>query len=218
MTPANKGQQYEAEVLTRAEVEALLDACKGTPQGLCQRAMFTLMWRAGLRCNEVLQINLADLDLERARLRVMWPKGRKRKQIRTLKHRSPSCVKDRAKRRTKPRGVLLDDLAMDAIEAWLAVRGEGAPSDPLFTTPRSGARIPSQRIRVWMPLLAKRAGIERRVHAHILRHTFAYELAMEGKPMIVIAAALGQARVTTTERYVAHLAGDTLLESLRGRN
>jgi integrase len=42
-----------------------------------------------------------------------------------------------------------------------------------------------------MPRLARRAGIEKRVHAHGLRHTHAAELALEGKPMNLIQAQLG---------------------------
>jgi hypothetical protein len=57
-----------------------------------------------------------------------------------------------------------------------------------------------------MPRLAAKANIEKRVHAHGLRHTHASELAREGVPMNVIQAQLGHSNLGTTSRYLAHIA------------
>ena len=54
-----------------------------------------------------------------------------------------------------------------------------------------------------MPRLARRAGIEKRVHPHGLRHTHAAELAFEGAPMNLIEAQLGHSSLATTSRYLA---------------
>ena len=68
-----------------------------------------------------------------------------------------------------------------------------------------------------MPRLARRAGIEKRVHAHGLRHTHAAELAYEGAPMNLIQAQLGHSSLATTSRYLAHIAPAQLVEVMRAR-
>ena len=68
------------------------------------------------------------------------------------------------------------------------------------------------------PRLAKKAGIEKRVHPHGLRHTYAYELAVaEGKPAPLIQAALGHSSLATTDRYLRHIAPAELIETMRSR-
>ncbi len=57
-------------------------------------------------------------------------------------------------------------------------------------------------MRALLPRLARKAGIEKRVHAHDLRHTHAFELACEGHPLHVIQAQLGHTSLATTDRYV----------------
>jgi site-specific recombinase XerD len=65
--------------------------------------------------------------------------------------------------------------------------------------------------------LARRAGIEKRVHAHGLRHTCAFELANEGTPLHLVQAVLGHSRLTTTARYIAHLNPKQVVDAMRGR-
>ena len=72
-------------------------------------------------------------------------------------------------------------------------------------------------VRALMPRLARKAGIEKRVHAHGLRHTHAAELAMEGKPVNLIQAQLGHASLAVTSTYLAHIAPVQLIEAMRGR-
>ena len=72
-------------------------------------------------------------------------------------------------------------------------------------------------MRALMPRLARRAGIEKRVHAHGLRHTHAAELALEGQPMNLIQAQLGHSSLATTSRYLAHIAPAQLIEAMRVR-
>jgi integrase/recombinase XerD len=64
-----------------------------------------------------------------------------------------------------------------------------------------------------MPRLARRAGIEKRVHPHGLRHTHAAELALEGQPMNLIQAQLGHSSLATTSRYLAHIAPAELVHA-----
>ena len=65
--------------------------------------------------------------------------------------------------------------------------------------------------------LARRAGIEKRVHPHGFRHTHASELAREGVPLHIIRAQLGHQDLATTARYVDHLAPWEVIDAIRNR-
>jgi integrase len=70
---------------------------------------------------------------------------------------------------------------------------------------------------VLLPRLGRLAGIEKRVHAHGLRHAHAAELRAEGVDVAVISRQLGHTSILTTIRYLDHLAPAAVLEAMRGR-
>lgn len=92
---------------------------------------------------------------------------------------------------------------------------------PLFCTiskgENFGTSIDSSYIRRLLPRLAQRAGIERRVHPHALRHSLASALAMEGKPLPTITAQLGHSSTAMTDRYLAKIAPADLVVQIRDR-
>ncbi len=87
---------------------------------------------------------------------------------------------------------------------------------PLFCT-LVGARMGDAYIRVLLPRLARKAGIEKRVHAHGLRHTHAAQLRMEGVDIGIISKQLGHRSIATTARYLDHIAPQPVLETIRRR-
>ncbi len=72
-------------------------------------------------------------------------------------------------------------------------------------------------VRALLPRLARKAGIEKRVHAHGLRHTHAFELANERTPLHVIQQQLGHSNVAVTSRYINHLAPTAVIETIKAR-
>ncbi len=88
---------------------------------------------------------------------------------------------------------------------------------PAFCTLR-GHLITDAYVRVMMKRLAARAGIEKRVHAHGLRHTHAAQLRAEGVDIAIISRQLGHTRITTTARYLDHLAPRAVIEAMRSRS
>ena len=72
-------------------------------------------------------------------------------------------------------------------------------------------------VRALCKRLAKRAGIEKRVHPHGFRHTHAYELAEEGAPLHLVQAQLGHSSLAVTNRYVSHLNPAELVERMQQR-
>lgn len=193
--PANKGQTYPAEILTPDEVSALFRACSGrAPTGIRNRALLTVLYRSGLRISEALALYPKDVDRAAGTLRVLHGKG------------------------NRARTVGMDAASFSAIERWLDRRKElGLKArSPLFCTLR-GQRIQTSYIRHLMKRLAEKAGIEKRVHAHGLRHTLAAELAQERKPMNVIQAQLGHESLATTSRYLAHIRPQQLIDEMQTR-
>lgn len=197
--PGNKGKRYPAEVLTAVEVQALMAQCSRAPTGQRNRALIVMMWRSGLRIAEVLDLHPKDVDLSSGAVTVLSGKGRRRRTV----------------------GV--DPQALAVIERWMATRQAVAlergwrPSlHPLFCTMK-GTPVRAPYVRELLHRLAPRAGIAKRVHPHGLRHTHAFELAMEGVPVHVIQRQLGHSNLNTTERYISHVAPAQLIRAMQAR-
>jgi len=145
-------------VLSEAEAIALLKACSArAPTGVRNRALIAVLWRCGLRISEALSLELRDVDVQAGTVRVRHGKG------------------DRS------RTVGLDEQTTALLARWIDRRKKLSPGAraPIFCT-LQGGRIDSSYVRRLLPRLARKAGIDRRVHAHGLRHTHAAELAPRG--------------------------------------
>jgi integrase len=66
-------------------------------------------------------------------------------------------------------------------------------------------------------LAAKKAGIQKRIHFHGFRHTFAVELSEENVPINIISKALGHSNSGTTAIYLDHVAAPQVVDALRCR-
>ena len=72
-------------------------------------------------------------------------------------------------------------------------------------------------VRHALPRLGRRAGIERRVHAHGLRHAFAVDMVRSGAPLYVVRDALGHASVATTQVYLSRVGAHEAVDAMRSR-
>jgi len=194
--PPNAGRRFPAEILTQDEVRVLIGACSNrAPTGIRNRALLVMMYRGGLRLSEALALRPKDVDANAGTVVILHGKGDRR---RTLG---------------------LDPGAFAVLARWLDRRERLGLNGhhPLFCT-LDGRSMHASYVRTLMPRLAKKAGIEKRVHPHGLRHTYAYELSVaEGKPAPLIQAALGHSSLATTDRYLRHIAPAELIETMRSR-
>jgi integrase/recombinase XerC len=185
--PANKGQRYPAETLTRDEVGRLLSAVGGqSSTALRNRALIATLYRGGLRISEALALRPSDVDADSGELHIRKAKGRKSRRVK------------------------LDAGALDTVNLWRERRKAlgFAGRAPLFCGIKgagAGGELKTAYIRRLLPKLAERAGIDKRVHAHGLRHSRAAELAGEGVPVNVIQDVLGHTSLSTTNTYLAHV-------------
>lgn len=116
------------------------------------------------------------------------------------------------------RVVGLDPAAFALVERWADARlaaGVSARAPLLCTI--GGDALDASYVRRLLPRLAQRAGIQKRVHAHGLRHAHAAELAAEGKPVNLIQRQLGHSSLATTSRYLDHIAPQDVIAAMRGR-
>lgn len=101
------------------------------------------------------------------------------------------------------RTVGVDPGAMAIIMRWVEARKQLGVDGrkPLFCTLQGKAVKPSY-VRSMLVRVADKAGIEKRVHPHGLRHTHSFELMFEGVPVPIIQKQLGHASLATTDRYL----------------
>ncbi|MEA2057600.1 MAG: tyrosine-type recombinase/integrase, partial [Actinomycetota bacterium] len=112
----------------------------------------------------------------------------------------------------------IDPRAVEVLQTWVRRRQllEIGADAPLFCTLQGGP-MAQRVVRTMLHRFARRAGIEKRVHPHGLRHTHAYELMMEGVAMPIIQQQLGHASLATTNTYLAHIAPKEVIEAMAKR-
>lgn len=163
------------------------------PTGIRNRALLTLLYRTGLRISEALALRPKDVDRKAGTVRVLHGKG------------------------DKARVVGMDPEAFAALDRWLDVRSTcNIAAATVFCTLK-GRPVSSAYVRAFLVRVARRAGIDKRVHAHGLRHTFAAEMRTEGKEIGIISKALGHSSIATTARYLDHVAPTAVIDAMRGR-
>lgn len=203
---------YLPRVLKAPEVARLLDSipCDDGPAGalnLRDRALFELAYACGLRAEEIVCLNIADVDHDAEQLRVEG-KGSKTRFV-PAGEVALSAVRvylERARpalSRT-PAGSLGPESA-SARSAQTAL-GEQA----LFLS-RSGRRLGTSDVRRRLRLWVTRAGVPGGISPHALRHSFATHLLDGGADLRSIQELLGHSSISTTQVY-------TRVESARLRS
>jgi len=189
--PQRRGPKRLPVVLTREEVSRLLAACKTARDA----ALLQTAYAAGLRLQELLHLQVADIDSESMRIRVREGKGRKERYT-----------------------VLTKALLVTLRRYWLETRSQKW----LFPGGRPGQPLTSVSAYRAFKRVKKRAGIEKPGGSHLLRHSFATHLLETGVPLHTIQAQMGHSSPRTTARYLHVVAGrldekHSLLDRLEAR-
>jgi integrase/recombinase XerD len=173
-------ERYLPETLNELQVEQFLESIDMTgAHGLRDRAMIELLYASGLRISELANARLENFNSEERVVRVTG-KG------------------------NKSRLVPVGRKACEALAAYLS--GER----PSLVKPRSGSEIfLSERgsklttARIWQIVKkhAQRAGLEKNIYPHLLRHSFATHLLSNGADLRIIQEMLGHADISTTQVY-----------------
>lgn len=159
------------------QMARLLDIPGDTPEVLRDRAMLELLYSSGLRLAELVGLDLPDVDMADATVRVLG-KGR------------------------KTRVVPVGRKARDAIAAWRKARVALARDDEpaLFVGPR-GRRIAHRTVQARVKHWAARSGLGQRVYPHLFRHSFATHVLESSGDLRGVQEMLGHADISTTQIY-----------------
>jgi integrase/recombinase XerC len=178
--------------LTGDEISRLLAAPLATDAGgLRDRAILELMYSAGVRVQELVNIDDADLDLRGGTVRV------------------------RGKGRRERLGIV-GSHARAALRAWIAARPNPATASrpaarPLFTN-RFGSRLSVRGVARLLEKHLATAGLTGRASPHTLRHSFATHLLDAGADIRSVQELLGHKSLVTTQIYT-HVTTSRLLEA-----
>jgi integrase/recombinase XerC len=159
------------------EMSQLLDIEGSDPLLIRDRAMMEMLYGAGLRLAELVDINLKDIDLNSDELRVIG-KG------------------------SKERKVPFSGQAKDWVGRWLSVRSQFARADEiaLFVSKRGG-RISHRNIQKRMEQWGQKQAIASHVSPHKLRHSFATHILESSHNLRAVQELLGHENIATTQIY-----------------
>lgn len=142
------------------------------------RVLIALLYGSGLRMNEARKLKIVDIDLQRLQIRIVRGKGR------------------------KDRYVVLSKLLAKGITSYL---NDEKPQVYLFNGQEAGEPMGERTIQWVINEAVERAGIQKQVTCHTLRHTFATHLLENGTDLFSIKEQLGHAHIDTTLVYL-HIA------------
>lgn len=176
--------------LTEEEVEALLAAPNvNEPLGHRDRAMLEVLYATGVRVSELINLKISQINLNQGVLRIVG-KGDRERLI--------------------PLGDEAQDWVREFVEGPRVEILLERQTDYLFPT-RRGDRMTRQAFWHIIKRYAKKAGIDKKLSPHTVRHAFATHLLNNGADLRVVQLLLGHSDVSTTQIYT-HVARERMKE------
>lgn len=158
-------------------VGALLERPVKGALDIRDRAMFELMYSSGLRLAETVSLNVGDVNLKDALVQVTG-KG------------------------SKQRVVPVGTVACEWLRNWSGERAAlAAGAETALFVGRRGTRLTARAVQSRLSRWAKIQGLDRPVHPHMLRHSFASHLLESSGDLRAVQELLGHADISTTQVY-----------------
>lgn len=161
------------------EVGRLLDSTEGATDRWATRdqAIMELLYSSGLRLSELVGLNLDDIDLESAEVRVLG-KG------------------------SKTRVLPIGRKALTALQNWQKDRSAAArQGEAAVFVGKNGQRINARTLQLRLRQWAIKRGINAALHPHMLRHSFASHMLESSGDLRAVQELLGHANISTTQIY-----------------
>ena len=171
---APKAPRKLPQVLDADEAKALVEVPTDVPLGVRDRALLELFYSSGLRLSELCGLRWRDLDIDNGLVTVLG-KGSKQRSVPVGSH------------------------ARTALTEWKEAQ-KPAGDAPVFPG-RGGAPISPRAVQMRLRLLAQRQGLFKRVHPHLLRHSFASHVLESSGDLRGVQELLGHADIATTQIY-----------------
>jgi integrase/recombinase XerC len=174
---APKSDKKLPQTLTPDEAVKLVAITDESTLAIRDRAMFEMLYSSGLRLSELTDLDLGSIEFQSGEVRVTG-KGNKT--------------------RITPVG----KAALEAVEAWLKLRGELAKPDEkaLFVSQR-GSRISGRNVQTSIKRWAIKQSVNASVHPHVLRHSFASHVLQSSGDLRAVQEMLGHASIASTQVY-----------------
>jgi integrase/recombinase XerC len=170
---APKAPRKLPQVLDPDEAKALVEVPTDVPLGLRDRALLELFYSSGLRLSELCALRWRDLDLDEGLVTVLG-KGSKQRSVPVGSH------------------------ARAALAAWRDAQ-KPVREAPVF--PGRNGPITPRAVQLRLRQLAQRQGLFKRVHPHLLRHSFASHVLESSGDLRGVQELLGHADIATTQIY-----------------
>ncbi|TCK60688.1 site-specific tyrosine recombinase/integron integrase [Seleniivibrio woodruffii] len=168
------------------EIDMLLDAPDvNTGLGFRDRVIFETLYSTGMRISELTGLKVAELDMNREIMRVTGKGG---------KQRFVPMYSSLAEKMRAYLGVRRDYFVKDRDEGWLFLS-------------KNGKQLDRELVFMLVKKYAAKAGIQKNISPHTLRHSFATHLLTNGADLRTIQIFLGHSDLSTTERYT-HVTDD----------
>ena len=157
-------------LLSGSEVMKLLEATRSAKY----RAIFSLLYGAGLRLDEALHLRIEDIDSRRMMLRIPHAKS-------------------------QPRDVPMSERVLKALrEYWREERPQGPL---LFPGRGTGRPLTQNAVKLALNAIEKQAGLDKHVNPHCLRHSYATHLLDTGADLRTVQMLLGHSSLASTAHY-----------------
>jgi integrase/recombinase XerD len=185
-----KGEKLP-EILTEDEQTAFLSVPKlRYPTAVRNYSLILIMLDCGLRSSEIVNLQIGDVDLKTGKVVVRIGKGGKDRQL-------------WAAERT-----------LDAVRRWVERRAKPSIDCGYLYSTLEGKQLDTSYLRHMCARYGKRAGIEKRIHPHMLRHSFATDLYRQTKDIRMVQKALGHSDLSSTMIYT-HLVDEELENGMK---
>ena len=175
-----KAPRHPRKLPDTLDIDAVqqLVALKGDdPLTVRDRAILELFYSSGLRLSELVSLDVGDIDLSAGEARVTG-KG------------------------NKTRIVPVGRYARTAIKQWLSIRAQMAKeSEQAMFVSRRGGRLATRSVEKRLKDWAIRQGVNRNVHPHMLRHSFASHMLESSGDLRAVQELLGHQNISTTQIY-----------------
>lgn len=177
----DRGERKPPQILTGREVELLLSQPVTTdPKGLRDKAMLEVMYATGIRVTELIDLDVEDVNLEMGIIRCNSSK--------------------------KSRVIPLYPAAQKALSSYLIdarpLIAVSASETALFLNV-SGARMSRQGFWKILKHYQGKAGIEKDITPHTLRHSFAVHLLENGADLSALQELMGHSDISSTQMYAS---------------
>lgn len=158
------------------DIGRLLDIDANDPLAVRDRAMLEVMYGAGIRLAELVNLDCRHLELGSGEI---WVTGKGRKE----------------------RRLPIGRMALQWLNTWLELRDFFAPQDDALFLAKSGKRISPRNVQKRFAEWGIRQGLNNHIHPHKLRHSFATHMLESSGDLRAVQELLGHANLSTTQIY-----------------